>query len=143
MARDITSVTEDDGLEKVAWLLSGYRSGGIPVVDAQGKVKGFISEKDVIKSKYPLIAESANYFVIRSFTEISNKLAKKEGHKVRDFMTSPAVTASEEDTLVNIITVMLEKGIRILPVTREDVLVGIVGRTEVCKELFHSADSSF
>lgn len=136
MARDITSVTADDGLEKVAWLLSGFRSGGVPVVDAEGKVRGFISEKDIIKSRYPFIAELTGYFVIRNFAQVSKKLAGREGHKVADFMTSPAVTVTEDDTLTTVITIMLEKGIRILPVTRNGVLVGVVGRAEICKELF-------
>ncbi|MCE1246323.1 MAG: CBS domain-containing protein [Firmicutes bacterium] len=138
MARDITSVTEEDTLEKVAWLLTGYRFGGVPVVDAEGKVKGFISEKDIIKSHYPFMGESGGYFVIRSFAEVSKKLDKQELHRVREFMTSPAISVSEEDTVVETINIMLEKGLRILPVTRDGILIGVVGRTEICKEIFRT-----
>jgi CBS domain-containing protein len=53
MLNDITSVLENEKVDRVIKILSRQHLTGVPVVDGNFKVTGFISENDIIKSTLP------------------------------------------------------------------------------------------
>jgi len=138
MTRDITSVTPDNTMRHFASVIANHRFHGVPVVDNEGNIVGFISDKDLVKSEFPHYGRGNGYFLIRDFTGMVRRLSSVGNQKVEDFMTANPVCVTEEDTILDVVRIILEQGLKVLPVIRDGVLVGVVGRAEVCKELLES-----
>ncbi|MCD4783062.1 MAG: CBS domain-containing protein [Candidatus Eremiobacteraeota bacterium] len=138
MTRDITSVTPDNTMRHFARVLANHRFHGVPVVDIEGKVVGFISDKDLVKSEFPHYDRGNGYFLIRDFAGMAKRLSSVGNQKVEDFMTINPVCVTENDPIIDVVKIILEQGFKVLPVTRDGILVGVVGRAEVCNELLDS-----
>ena len=53
MDRDLTSLGEDATLMEAIEVLSRHRIPGLPIVDTEGRVVGFLSEKDIVRAALP------------------------------------------------------------------------------------------
>jgi acetoin utilization protein AcuB len=95
----------------------------LPVVDKAGKVVGVVSEADLLKAA-PSSATSLSIF------EMNYLLANL---KIKDVMSSPAVTVGEDLPLEIAAKIMIDKGIGCLPVMRGDKLVGVITETDIFK----------
>lgn len=140
MVRDITALMEDDTMRDAARVLANYRFGGISVVDDDHHVVGFLSERDVVQSEFPQMGRSASYFLIRDFTGMVKRLSNVGKQKVKDFMSTRPITVDEDDTVMDVVRLVLERGVKVVPVVRDGLLVGVVGRAEICRELFDSGN---
>lgn len=139
MIRDITAVSKDATLKDVAKLLARRRVSGLPVVDDQQKVVGFISEADIIHSIIPSSVQKEEVF-LRNFAELTRKLSKVGEKKVKDYMTENVETISEDDDIYTLTDSMLGRNFKTLPVVREERLVGVVSRADVCRALMEEKD---
>ena len=140
MTRDITSVTKEHTMRDVARILANHRFSGIPVVDEDHRVIGFVSERDVVQSEFPQMGRSSSMFMIRDFVGLARRLSNVGNQKVKDFMCHRPITVEEDDTLMDVVRLILERGVKVIPVVRDGILQGVVGRAEVCKELLDSGN---
>jgi CBS domain-containing membrane protein len=133
MTRNVVSVQVDTPLAEVARLMALRRVSGVPVLDAQNRVKGVISEKD-------FVSHLCGGGDLRSFMDVVASCLSTNGClslpmrqlKAEEIMTHPAVTAAEEATLSEVAGLMAEKGINRVPVTDEGGwLVGMVARADI------------
>jgi CBS domain-containing protein len=108
---------------------------GVPVVDAAGCPKGVISQGDLIyrggmPARLGLLADSGTG---RQDAVLESLALKKAG----DIM-SPAVCIEENQLLTKAVHLMLEKGLKRLPVTNETgKLTGILSRMDVFRTITH------
>jgi CBS domain-containing protein len=94
-------------------LLAERRIGAMPVID-DGKVAGIFSERDVIhqlQAQGPAMLDA----------------------KLRDVMTSPAITVSPETSVLTALALMTRRRIRHLPVIRDGDMVGLVSIGDLVK----------
>ncbi len=133
MTRDVVSVHRDTPLTEVARIMALRRISGVPVLDAEERVTGVISEKD-------FVSHLCGNGSLRSFMEMVASCLSTNGclslpmrhQQAQDIMTRPAVTVREEATLSEIAGLMAEKRINRVPVTDEDGrLVGVVARADI------------
>jgi CBS domain-containing protein len=135
MTRDVVSVHPETALKEVARLLVEHRIGGMPVVDADNKVVGVISETDLtIKER------GADYKRDSILDRLAGRTAADEKRVVAttagEAMTSPAVTIEDRIGLATVreaAIVMLERKVNRLPVTEDGKLVGIITRGDVVR----------
>jgi CBS domain-containing protein len=135
MKRDLATVREDSLLRDAAGILAKTRVSGLPVVNGQNEVIGFISERDVIAAAFPESIELKTPEVI-SLSNISlivKKLNCKGADRVRDHMGPELYYVEEGSPLPDIIELMLDKNLKRLPVLRDKQLVGIIDRAAVSK----------
>jgi CBS domain-containing protein len=133
MTRDLTSVTEDTPLKEVAELLALRELSGIPVVNKENEVTGFISEKDIISSIFPEQVKIENPDVI-GFTNLSQvvkKLTQVGQAMVKDYMSKTVISVKEETPAADVAELMLQKDLKRLPVVRNKRLVGIIDRASL------------
>lgn len=133
MTRDLTSVTEDTPLKDVAELLSLRSLSGIPVVNNQNEVKGWISEKDIISAIFPEQVKIENPDVI-GFTNLSQVVKKLTQHgqaMVEDYMSKHITSVKEDTPASDVAEIMLDKDLKRLPVVRNKRLVGVVDRASL------------
>ena len=136
MVRDISAISGEQTLRDAARIIATYRYGGIPVVDEEHRVIGFISERDVVQSEFPQLGRSKSFSFFKDIAGMVKRLSSVGEQKVKDIMSKKPIWVDEEDTLIDVVRLILEKGVKVVPVVRDGLLVGVVGRGEVCRELF-------
>ncbi len=132
MTSEVVSVQRETPLTEVAKLMAEQGVSGVPVIEDDRKVAGVISEKDFLSRM-----GAGN---TKTFMGIVSKCLKGKGcvalsiraKKAEDIMISPAITVSEDTTLLDITNILKERKINRVPVVdREGCLIGIVSRDDI------------
>ncbi|MGJ3521618.1 CBS domain-containing protein [Nitratidesulfovibrio sp. D1] len=126
MTKDVITVTPDTSMMKASKILKENRIRRLPVVDAEGRLIGIVSDRD-IKEASPSKATTLDmhelYYLL---SEI----------KVKDIMTRDPFTVRADDTVETVALNMIEKRIGGLPVIDDGgKLVGIISDSDVFKVL--------
>jgi CBS domain-containing protein len=132
MSCKVVTVKANDSVEDAARLLLEHRISGLPVVDENGDLVGILSESDLIHKAEPLPSPALYYGDRQKFLE---EMWKVKASKVREVMTEDVITVSPEDSLGKAASLMLEKGVKRLPVVRGRMVVGMVTRADILKAL--------
>jgi CBS domain-containing protein len=125
-------------LREAAELMAEHHISGLPVVDADGKVVGMVTEADLIDEhkREAAIPRTALYglFAIPDETVIA---AFQGGMKlqVQQVMSKSVTTATEETTLHEVADLMVRRRINRIPIVRGGMLVGIVSRGDIVRAL--------
>lgn len=137
ITRDLTSVTEDTPLKEVAEVLSLRALSGIPVVNKENQVTGFISEKDIITSIFPEQVGRKEPDVIGfiNLHQVVKKLTQVGQAMVKDYMSKTVTTVKEDTPASDVAELMLNKDLKRMPVIRNKRLVGIVDRASLSRIL--------
>jgi len=114
MKRDFETISENTDVKKICSMLMRNRVSGLPVVNDKNKIKGFVSERDIINS-------------------ISKYGSPKK--KAKDIMTKHVVLVSEDESVDKISKIFSDKPFRYIPVIRKRAVVGIISRKEVINRL--------
>ncbi len=114
MKKKVITVRDNAKVEEASKLLIEKKLSGIPVVDKNQNLVGFVSEKDIIQA-------------------IGSKDFLKKS--VRGVMTRDLTTADENASLDYISEVFAEKPLRRVPIVRGRKIVGIISRKDVIKRL--------
>jgi CBS domain-containing protein len=114
MSPRVTKVVTDTPVADIAQLLAVGGIGGVPVVDANERVVGFVSEVDIMDAL----------------------LAGRPTHATASaLMTAPAITVDEFDRTEDVMRLLRHHRIHHLPVVREGRLVGIITPADVIRFL--------
>jgi len=111
---DVLTVTPDSSVGALVKLLAERRIGALPVVDGDGRLKGIVSERDVVRA---LAADSG---VME--------------RRVDSLMTRDVKTCGPQDAVVELMEVMTRERFRHLPVIENGRLVGIISIGDVVKQ---------
>jgi len=122
MRAKVLTVSEEQPLQEVIEMLVREHIHGIPVVDAEGELVGVVTQQDIFFSSATLGASDGG----------PSGQAGAGQLKVRDVMTSPAVTVDEGADLETLCLTMYRLRIHRLPVVRDGRMVGIVSSLDVC-----------
>lgn len=107
MTRKVCTIRPEASVQEVAQLLSQKHISGVPVVDANGKMIGILTEADIIGK------------------------VNREGMRVADIMSSNITVVDEETVVSEIAMLLTERKIKRVPVMSGDKLVGIVSRADI------------
>lgn len=135
MAYDLTFVFENETVEQVIDLLDKAGMSGIPVVDTDLKIVGFISEEDIIRACLPsyfnLLQTAA--FLPDTNLVLSN-LKKISKDPIGKYVNKPVFTVKQNDTLLYVADAFMRKNYKMIPVVDDNnVLLGVVTRLAVLK----------
>jgi CBS domain-containing protein len=125
----VETLAPDDTLDVAEDVMALDRIRHMPVVDEYGAVVGVLSERDL----FPRAFGAALGYGEVTHRKLLHSL------RVRDVMTTPAVTASLGTTIGEAGRLMLERKIGCLPVVYGGHLVGIVTQTDLLEELLGAA----
>ena len=113
--RAITTITPNASITEAIEKMVVNSIGALPVCEADGKLMGIVSERDVIKWLY-------------------NHDKPAEKTKIKNVMTTDVIIGLPEDDLDDLLKVMTEKGIRHLPVMTGDRVIGMLSIRDVIEE---------
>lgn len=127
MTRDVSTVLEEDNLERVLSLLAPYRFRHVPVVD-DGRVVGILSQRDLLQ----LTSQGRDHSAVAR----ARKAHTMEQTFVRDVMNQKVITIGSEASLGDAARLMLEHRVGALPVVdAQEQLIGIVSESDLLRRL--------
>jgi CBS domain-containing protein len=131
MTTGACTVRPDTGLAEAAQLMVEHRISGLPVVDAQDRLIGIITEGDFLRPRDghgPRVLE----FLASDWKAVAADLAS---HRVEDLMTRNPVAVAVDTPLDEIVDLMNRHNIKRLPVATDGKVVGIISRANLLKAL--------
>jgi CBS domain-containing protein len=137
MTTDLVTVSPDTSLQEAIQILAERKISGLPVVDAQGKLVGIISETDltwqttgVDTPPYVMFLDSVIY--LQNPAKHNQEVHKALGQTVGDAMSDRPTTIKEHQLVREAARIMHEKKVRRLPVVNDQSeLVGIITQGDV------------
>lgn len=137
MTRPVVTVPADATVYAVVNILLGARISAAPVVDADGKMIGIVSEADLMNRPESGTVPARSWLqrLLAPETVLARDYLRSHSHHVADVMTRDVVTADEETDLKEIAGLMQRKGIKRVPIVRDGRVVGIVSRANLLQGL--------
>jgi CBS domain-containing protein len=137
MTTEVRTVRTATPLKEAAALLTEYRISGLPVVDAEGYVIGVLSEGDIL-FKERGTTEKRSLFE-RLLAAPSGIDVKPAATTAGEAMSAPALTIGPRRPVSEAATVMIDEGVKRLPVVDDDgKLIGIVTRADLVRAFVRS-----
>jgi CBS domain-containing protein len=138
MTTDVITVTPDTTVEELGRLFIQKRISGAPVVDADNKLYGIVTENDLIKQNerfhIPTMIRLFDAFIpLGGDSSMESEIKRMSASKVSEICKTRVVTVEPETPLTDIATLMSEEGVHLLPVVSSGKLVGIIGKMDVIK----------
>ncbi|CNE91421.1 signal-transduction protein [Mycobacterium tuberculosis] len=125
MTSDVVTVPSDASVKEVVATLVHNGISGVPVVDAEGRVIGVVTEADLLR-------RAAADRGVEPSREQRPMLERSETPTAGEAMSSPAVTTSARATVTEAARSMSRHGFKRLPVVDADGRpVGIVSRADL------------
>ncbi len=110
----VITVSPDEPIFNAMGKLIEHKIGSLVVVDAEKKIVGIISERDIMRAAY------SDYDTLKS-------------KKVANLMTTNLIVAIPEDDVDYIMGIMTQNRIRHLPIVTKDGIEGIISIGDIVK----------
>jgi CBS domain-containing protein len=137
MTRNVVSAAPDSSVLEVASLLVKHHISAMPVAEGD-TVVGMISEADLLhRHELGTQREAAIPWWRRVFggEDAAGTYVQAFATKVRDLMSTPAISVAESMPVSDLAALLEAQGIRRAPVLRTGRLVGIVSRADFVRAL--------
>lgn len=137
MTTNPVTLPPDMPLPAVAQLFAERGFSGAPVVDADGKLLGMVTEADLMRRLAAPEDRPAGWLV-RMFSPAGRQaaeFARIHGRTASDVMTRNLITAEEDTPVEKLAKAFEERRIRRVPVVRDGKLVGVVSRADLIRAL--------
>ncbi len=115
MNKDVITIRKHTPIYQSLEIMVKHRITGIPVVEDDMSLEGIISEKDVL-----------HFF---------HKQEELEEKTVNDFMTQPAISFDENESMLDVCNLLAKQIFRRIPITSEGKLVGIISRRDIIEHI--------
>lgn len=135
MKRDVYTVSGDADLIAVLELLTEKGISGVPVVDGDRSLIGFISDGDILRflaAEHPLYVNPSSLMTM----DFDEKLQELMHCKVRDVARKSVITVNLSDDLGTVCHVLSDYHIKKAPVLDGGDMVGIINASNITKYAF-------
>ena len=135
MTKDLTAVEKDIPVRELIFILNNAEMPNVPVVDEEGRLTGFISEKDLIRAALPGYFEMLHSTsFIPDMNQLARKLAQIADEPIEKFIRTPVMSVTEDDDDLQAADLIIRKGVKNVPVVDGDGrLVGRVRRIDLLR----------
>ncbi|HJH27281.1 MAG TPA: CBS domain-containing protein [Methanophagales archaeon] len=121
-------VDETESIGKARSIMRKSNIGQVIVVDAEEKLKGIVTQGDILKKIYkPKRKMTAG--------EVKGENIPRMGQSVSLIMSSPVITAGVDANLADVANLMQQHDIRGVPIVKEGIARGIVTIRDIMKYL--------
>lgn len=140
MTRSVTAVTPDTPARQVVELLLGKLFKALPVVDAEQRVIGIITNSDLLR--HAGMPVSLGVGARLEADDLRQFLDQISQHRTAgDIMTAPVVTVREDEDVAHAVQKLLAHGLKRLPVVDAGGrLAGVVSRVDILRAAAGSGD---
>lgn len=133
MTTKVITVQTDTSVPEIAGLLLKHRISAVPVVDAERRVVGIVSEGDLMRRSETNTDKRHSWWLeaISSSEEKAVGYIKSHGRTADDVMTPNVLTVTEDTPAHEIAQLLETRHIKRVPVISDGRLVGIVSRANL------------
>jgi CBS domain-containing protein len=139
MTRDVVSVRPDDTVRRAAQLMLDRGVSGLPVIDAQGHLVGFVSEADLVSSDEASEKRVRRWLdIIAEGEELSAEFLAAIDHvnrPVSSVMRTHPITVGELTPLNEVASLISRDHVRRVIVVEDGKVTGIVARRDLVRAL--------
>ena len=141
MESDVVTIAPEVTVHELVLLLQTKDLGGVPVVDADGRLVGIVTEGDLVIEDADVrlphyFGLFGNLVYLGGQKKFEERLKKMVGNAVADVMTTEVFTVTPDDPVARAANIMVDKKVNRVPVVDGDGrLVGIVARHDIIKML--------
>lgn len=133
MTTNVITVTPESEVGEIASLLLEHGISAVPVVDADDRVLGIVSEGDLMARVEPEEDERRSWWLRLFSGADAADYVKTHGRRAAQVMTPNPVTVNEDEPLHRIAALLEKRRIKRVPVVRDGRLVGIVSRSNLLR----------
>lgn len=133
MTAPVISVGEDVSVAEVARMLLRHGISAMPVIGADGRLAGIVSEGDLVRRVETGTERVPSWWLklIGDSDDQARDYTKSHGRRVSEVMTRDVETVGEDTALGQIADLLERRRIKRVPVVHDGKLVGIVSRANL------------
>lgn len=140
MTTKVFSVQTDTAVSDVARLMSEHAISGVPVLDAQGRLVGVVTELDLIvrngRLEMPAFLQILDAVVPLELPgHLQNRLLHMLGTHAEDVMTRDLHPVGPDLDIADLVDVMVKRRLNPVPVVESGKLVGIVSHADLIRKM--------
>ncbi|KVF75897.1 histidine kinase [Burkholderia sp. FL-7-2-10-S1-D7] len=138
MTTSVISASPEMSVRETAKLLAEHSISAVPVIDADGKLIGIVSEGDLVhRVEIGTHARRHSWWLelLASSRELASEYAKEHAQTVKDLMTVDVVTVSEDTPLSEVAELLERHRIKRVPVVDNGKVAGLVSRADLVRAL--------
>lgn len=139
MTKKVVTVTRSTPILEAMEIFSEHHYGGLPVVDEENRLLGIVTKKELLMMFIPdyfdilgdlSYIEDFGLLKAEVFPELKQLLV------IDDIMIRKPVTATEDMPLLAAASIMAHHHLNILPIVRDDKVVGIISQMDICRAVY-------
>lgn len=134
MKTDVYTVNPATSVAEALELFAAKGVSGMPVVDDDHRVVGFVSDGDVMSSladQVPAFKTAWSFMVERENTDFDTTVRETLALPVSAIATKRVITVNVDDDLGEVARVLAEGHLKKAPVLRDGRMVGIINRSNI------------
>jgi CBS-domain-containing membrane protein len=140
MSQEVHTVSEETSVEELARLFAEKGVNAMPVVDDRQRLLGIVTATDLVKIDKPLhVPTVISIFdwvlYLESEKNFAEEVRKVTARKVSEICTREVVTCTPETPVADLASIMVDKGVHLLPVLDGGRVVGVVGRFDIIRTM--------
>jgi CBS domain-containing protein len=134
MTNRVARIREEVSVLEAAETVALAGSSDLMVIDASGLFAGVLSEGDILRAALPDIDEiiQAGGSLDGAFERFVSRGRDLSALPIAPLVIRDPIVLDPDDHLARAAVVLVERGIRLLPVVRDGVLLGTISRADVC-----------
>lgn len=137
MTTSVITVPQDGKIEDAVRLMLDHHVSALPVVDTDGDLKGLVSEGDLMRRVRDTDGPRRSWWLelLSGSGNSAQEFVKLNSHHIADVMTRDVVSVEEDAPVAEIARRLEKHRIKLVPVLREERVVGIVSRANLLHAL--------
>ena len=136
MTQPVITITEETSLQKVAQIMLENRIGGVPVINESGQLTGIVTESDFTAREKCVpfsLFRAPQLFGTWLGNDAEVLYAAARNIPAREIMSPGVVTVTENDSIEQVLELILRYDINRIPVVKDGKPVGIVARRDLLR----------
>ncbi len=137
MEKEVYTAHENNTIAEVLKTLADKKTSGLPILNDQQEIVGFISDGDIMKfiaKQDPRIIDMTSFITVwydsESFDQKLNDLLQIN---VMELATIKVLTVESNDGIDEVARILGKKRIKKMPVVDNGKLVGVISRTNIIR----------
>lgn len=139
MASPVVTAHEEDSLREVAIKMLNHKIGGLPVINDEGEITGFLSETDFVAKKHKIpfsrIDAPKLFGMWLNKDHVEEMYEEAQVIQIKEVMSKNVVYVSPEDSIEELINKIMDYNFHRLPVVEDGKPIGMVSRRDLLKLL--------
>lgn len=139
MHRHVITVTPDTDIVSIWRLIFTKGIHALPVVDANNKLIGIISEQDLLEKMYPDYSEFLEHVNETKEDQIIEQIERLKKTRAKDIMNKTVYTTNSEAFILKTLARMLILQVRQLPVLNDKFeVIGVVSKGDIFNDILET-----